>query len=75
VQQYPEAGTQLKQLTKVLCDIDVARHIPVSVGKSSEWASIVNAAEENGASCCKGLQGKPLMFERVYVCYLSVVLL
>jgi chaperonin cofactor prefoldin len=33
VQQYPEADAQLKQILKVLGDIeDVARHIPASVG-------------------------------------------
>jgi hypothetical protein len=53
VQQYPEADAQLKQLLKVLGDIeDVARHIPVSIGESEEWAVIINAAEENGASYC-----------------------
>jgi hypothetical protein len=61
VQQYPEADGQLKQLLQVLGDIeDVARHIPASVGESAEWSAIVNAAEENGASYCKGVRGKPL---------------
>jgi hypothetical protein len=61
VQQYSDAETQLKQLLQVLGDIeDVARHIPASVGESAEWAANVNAAEENGASYCKGLDGKPL---------------
>jgi hypothetical protein len=56
VQQYPKADTQLKRLLKVLGDIEnMARHIPVSIGESVEWAVIVNAAEENGASHCKGL--------------------
>jgi chaperonin cofactor prefoldin len=37
VQQYPEADAQLKQLLKVLGNIeDVARHIPDSVGESAE---------------------------------------
>jgi hypothetical protein len=61
VQQYPEADPQLKQLIKVLGDIkDVAGHIPASVGESAERAAIVNAAEGNGASCCRDLPGKPL---------------
>jgi hypothetical protein len=47
VQQYPDADEQLKQLLKLLVDIeDVARHIPGSVGKSVEWSVIANAAEE-----------------------------
>jgi hypothetical protein len=62
VQPYPEADAQLKQLLQVLGDIeDVARHIPASVGESAEWSAIANAAEENGASYCKGLHGKPLL--------------
>jgi hypothetical protein len=61
-QQYPKADAQLKQLLKMLGDIeDMARHIPSSVGESGEWAIIVNAAEENRASYCKGLYGKSLL--------------
>jgi hypothetical protein len=61
VQQYPEADAQLKQLLKVLGDIeDMARHNPASVGESVEWA-----AEENGASYCKGIHGNPL-FSALY---------
>jgi hypothetical protein len=61
VQQYPEADAQLKQLLQVLGDIeDVARYITPSVEESAEWSATVNAAEENGASYCKGLRGKPL---------------
>jgi hypothetical protein len=60
VQQYTEAEAQLKQLLKVLGDIEnVARHIPASEEEIAEWATIVHAAEENGASYCKGLHGKP----------------
>jgi hypothetical protein len=62
VEQYPEADAQLKQLLQVLGYIeDVARHIPASVRESAEWAAIVNAAEGNGASYCKGLHGKLLL--------------
>jgi hypothetical protein len=51
VQQYPDAGAQLKQLFKVLGDVeDMAGRTPASVGESAEWAAIVNAAEENGAN-------------------------
>jgi hypothetical protein len=47
VQQYPDADAQLKQLLKLLGDIeDVAGHTPASVGESAEWTAIVNAAEE-----------------------------
>jgi hypothetical protein len=62
VQQYPDADTQLKQLLKVLGNIeDVAGHMPASVGESAGWAALVNAAEENKVSYCKGLHGKPLI--------------
>jgi hypothetical protein len=69
VQQYPEADAQMKQLLQVMGDIeDVARHIPASVGESAEWSAIVNTVEENGASYCKGLRGKPL-FSALYGTY------
>jgi hypothetical protein len=38
------------------------------VGESTEWTSIVNGAEENGANFCKGLDGKPL-FSALYDMY------
>jgi hypothetical protein len=44
------------------------RDTPGSVGESAEWAAIVNAGEENGASYCKGLHGKPL-FSALYSTY------
>jgi hypothetical protein len=69
VQQYPEAEAQLKKPFKVLSDIeDVARLVPDSVDGCTEWASIVNAAEEKGASYCKGLHGNPL-FSDLYGTY------
>jgi hypothetical protein len=69
VQQYPEADAQLKQLLQVPDDIeDVGRHILSSAGESAEWADTVNAAEENGASYCKGLHGKPF-FSFLYGTY------
>jgi hypothetical protein len=59
VQQYPDAEAQLKQLFKVLGDIEgVTGHRPASVGKSVEWAAIVNAAVENGVHYYKALHGK-----------------
>jgi hypothetical protein len=53
MQHYPEADAQLK--------LRMWQDIPTSIGESSEWAVIVNAAEDNGASYCKGLHGKPLL--------------
>jgi hypothetical protein len=60
IDQHPDAEEQLRQLYKVLCDIeDVAGYTP-SVGKSQEWASIVSMVEKNRASYCEALCGKPL---------------
>jgi hypothetical protein len=54
----------------LLADIeDVAGHTPASVGESVEWAAVVNAAEENGVSYCKGLHGKTL-FSALYDTYI-----
>jgi hypothetical protein len=61
VQQYPDADAQLKQLFRVMSDIeDAAGNTPASVGESGECATIVNAAEGNRASYYKPLHGKPL---------------
>jgi uncharacterized protein with NRDE domain len=61
VAKYHDAEAQVKQLFRILCDIEVvAGHAPVSVGKSVEWTSVVNTAEDNRASYCKSLTGKPL---------------
>jgi hypothetical protein len=38
VAKYPDADAQLKQLFKLLCDIEeVARYTPASVGDSDQW--------------------------------------
>jgi hypothetical protein len=59
--QSPDADAQLKQLFKVLYDIeDVVGYTPASVGDSDQWSSIVNAAEENRRNFCKALDGKTL---------------
>jgi hypothetical protein len=59
--QSPDADAQLKQLFKVLCDIeDVAGYTPALVGDSDQWTSIVNTAEENRLNFCKALGGKTL---------------
>jgi hypothetical protein len=69
VAKHPDAEAQLKQLFRILCDIEVvAGHIPVSVGESVEWTSIVTTAEDNIASYCKALTGKPL-FSALYGTY------
>jgi hypothetical protein len=59
--QFPDAEAQLKQLFKVVCDIeDVAGYTPASVGESEQWSSIVNFAEENRQNFCKKLNGRTL---------------
>jgi hypothetical protein len=61
VAQHPEAEEQLRQLHKILCDIeDVAGFTPVAVGESERWSSILNTMEENRANFCKALSGKTL---------------
>jgi hypothetical protein len=61
LQQYPDADAQLKQLFKVLDDMeDVAGHTSASVEESEERTVTVNAAKENVASYSKALHGKTL---------------
>jgi hypothetical protein len=69
VAQFPAADAQLKQMFKLLCDIeDVAGYAPASVGDSEQWSSIVNAAEDNQTNFCKALTGKTL-FSALYGMY------
>jgi hypothetical protein len=61
--KYPDADTQLRQLFRVLCDIeDVAGLAPAPVEESEQWEVlvIVNSAEENRVSYCRALTGKTL---------------
>jgi hypothetical protein len=61
VGQFPDADAQLKQLLKVLCDIEnVAGYTSASVGDSEQWSTIVSAAEEIRQNLCKALSGKTL---------------
>jgi hypothetical protein len=67
--QFPDADAQLKQLFKVVCDIeDVAGYTPASVGESQEWSAIVNTADENKQNFCKALTCKTL-FSTMYGTY------
>jgi hypothetical protein len=46
--KYPEAASVVQQVHKLLSDIEIlAGCTPDKVGKSSEWTSIMNSAEEN----------------------------
>jgi hypothetical protein len=43
--QFPDAEAQLKQLLKVIRDIEeMARYTPASVGENEQWSTIVNTA-------------------------------
>jgi hypothetical protein len=67
--QYPDVDIWLKQLFKVLGNIeDIVGHTPASVGESTEWVVTVNTVEENGAHYCKALHGKTL-FSALYGTY------
>jgi hypothetical protein len=58
---HPDAEEQLRQLYKILCDIeDVAGYTPASVGESEQSASNVSTMEEIRANFCKALSGKTL---------------
>jgi hypothetical protein len=57
--QFPDADAQLKQLFKVICNIEeMARSTPASVGESKQWSSIVSTAEEIRQNFYKALTGK-----------------
>jgi hypothetical protein len=59
--QHPDAEEQLRQLYKILRDIeDVARRTPAAVGESERWSFNVSTMEENRANICKALSGKTL---------------
>jgi hypothetical protein len=59
--QFPDANAQLKQLFKVICDIEeMARYTPASVGDSEQWSPIVSTVEQNRQNFCKALTGKTL---------------
>jgi hypothetical protein len=69
VNKYPDSDALIKQVHRVLCDTEyLARYTPPSVGDSSDWASVVDSAEENRANYCKALLGKTL-FSALYGTY------
>jgi hypothetical protein len=60
--QFPGTDAQMKQLLKVIRDIEeMARNTPASVGESDQWSSIVSTAEENRQNFCKVHNGKNLI--------------
>jgi hypothetical protein len=67
--QFPDANAHLKQLLKVIRDIEeMARYTPASVGESEQWSTIVSMAEENRQNFCKVLNGNNL-FNALYGTY------
>jgi hypothetical protein len=71
--QFPDADAQLKQLLKVIRDIEeMARYTPASVAESEQWSSIVSTTEEKGQKFCKVLNEKNL-FSVLYGTYTIVV--
>jgi hypothetical protein len=60
--KYPEAGSIVQQVRKILNEIEtLATCTPAKVGEIPEWTSIVNSAENR--NFCKDLDGKPLFSE------------
>jgi hypothetical protein len=67
--QFPNADARLKQLLKVIRDIEeMARYTAASVGESEQWSSIVSTAEVNRQNFCKALTGNT-MFSALYCTY------
>jgi arabinogalactan endo-1,4-beta-galactosidase len=66
--KYPKAASVVQQGRKILSDIEKPDRHQLKWGKSSEWSSIVNSAEENRANICKNLDRKPL-FSALYGMY------
>jgi DNA helicase IV len=57
----PRRGAQYRKLFKVLCDTEnTASFTPGKIGEILEWAAVVETAEENAATFCTALSGKPL---------------
>jgi hypothetical protein len=57
--KYPEAGSVVQQVYKVLNENEIiAGCAPTKVGESPEWATIVNCADNNRINLCKILVGK-----------------
>jgi hypothetical protein len=68
ISKYPDSAASIKQLFKVLCDIEnLASHTPLS-GQSEEWAAITSSADENRENYCEIFQGKTL-FRALYGTY------
>jgi hypothetical protein len=60
--KYPEAASVVQQVHKILNNIEIlAGCTTAKVRERSEWTSIVNSAEENGANFCKSIDGKLLL--------------
>jgi hypothetical protein len=57
--QFPDADAQLKQLVKVISDIEeMARYTLASMGESEQWSTVVSTVEENRQNLCKVSMGR-----------------
>jgi hypothetical protein len=71
--QFPGTDAQLKQLLKLIRDIDeMARYTPASEDESEQWSSIVSTAEKNRQKFCSVLNGNNL-FSTLYITYTVVL--
>jgi hypothetical protein len=62
IEQFLDADAQLKQVFKVICNIEeMARYTPTSVGGSEQRSSIIIMTEENKQNFCKVINGKNLL--------------
>jgi hypothetical protein len=57
--KYPEAGSVVQQVYKVLNEIEIiAWCVPAKLGESPQWTTIVNCANKNRINFCKIVVGK-----------------
>jgi hypothetical protein len=71
--KYPEAGSVVQKVHKVLNEIEtLARCTAAEVEESPEWTTILNSAEDNKTNFCKVLDGKPL-FSALYGMYTVIL--
>jgi hypothetical protein len=75
--QFLDADAQLKQLFKLICDVEeMARYTSASVVESKQWSCIVSMAEENRQNFYKVLTGRTLfsaLLLRFNTCFKGLV--
>jgi hypothetical protein len=59
--KYSDVAPTMKQLLKLLCDIEpLANSTPIAAGESKKWAAVISSTEDNRENYCKVLKGKTL---------------